>query len=103
MTFEPATVDSIVIHAGYQLRREAYLANRRPREILVSIDGGAPARFELADVEAPQPLDLDGPAGSRRVRIEIVSTYDPQATTYPGSPFDDMAISEIVVLGFPGA
>jgi hypothetical protein len=101
VTFGPATVDALVIHGGYQLSRDAYLANRRPREILVSIDGGAPVSFTLADSEEPQRLDLDGPPGATRVRVEIVSTYDPQATAYPGSPFDDMAISEILVLGFP--
>jgi hypothetical protein len=50
----------------------------------------------------PQRLDLDGSGDSTRIQIEIVSTYDPEKTDYPGSPFDDMAISEIVVFGFPG-
>lgn len=102
VTFGPARVDYIVIHSGYQLSYDAYLANRRPREILVSLDGGTPVPFTLADTVDPQRLDLDGSGDSTRIQIEIVSTYDPEKTDYPGSPFDDMAISEIVVFGFPG-
>jgi len=102
VTFDAATVEYLVVYSGYQLSRDAYLANRRPNEVLVSIDGGAPALFRLADSEQPQRLDLDDTAGATRIRVEIVSTYDPEATAYPGSPFDDMAISELRVFGITG-
>jgi ribosomal protein L40E len=98
----PSRLDYIVVYAGYQLSHDAFLANRRPQNVLVSVNGGPKTAFELADSEQPQRLDIDDVAGAKTVRIEIVTSYDPQATAYPGSPFDDLAISEIRAFGEAG-
>jgi len=102
VTFEPARLDYVVVYSGYQLSHDAFLANRRPKDVTVSVDGAAPQAFLLADTEQPQRIDVGDVPGASRVRITIVSTYDPQATDYPGSPFDDMAISEIRAFGVQG-
>ncbi len=102
VTFEASSLEYVVVYSGYQLSHDAYLANRRPKDVLVSVDGGADQAFVLADTELPQRLDVDDVAAATRVRITIQSTYDPEATAYPGSPFDDMAISEIRAFGTPG-
>jgi hypothetical protein len=102
VTFAPARLDYVVIYSGFQLSHDAYLGNRRPENVLVSIDGGAPVSFVLADAEQPQRLDVDDTAGATTVRIEVVSTFDPIPTAYPGSPFDDLAISEVRAFGQAG-
>jgi hypothetical protein len=102
VTFETARLDYVVVYGGFQLSHDAYLANRRPKDVVVTVNGGAPLGFVLADVEQPQRLDVGDVPAASVVRIEIVTTYDPQATAYPGSPFDDMAISEIRAFGTPG-
>jgi hypothetical protein len=102
VTFAPSRLDYVVVYAGYQLSHDAYLANRRPKDVLVSVDGGTPTAFTLVDAEQPQRLDLDDADAATSVRIEIVSTFEPVATDYPGSPFDDLAISEIRPFGVGG-
>jgi hypothetical protein len=102
ITFDASRLDYVVVYAGYQLSHDAYLANRRPENVLVSVNGGPPTAFTLVDAEQPQRLDLDDTDGATSIRLEIVSTFDPVATDYPGSPFDDLAISEIRPFGVAG-
>jgi hypothetical protein len=102
ITFDASRLDYVVVYAGYQLSHDAYLANRRPENVLVSVNGGAPTAFTLVDAEQPQRLDLDDTDAATSIRLEIVSTFDPEATEYPGSPFDDLAISEIRPFGVAG-
>jgi hypothetical protein len=102
VTFEASRLAYVVVYSGYQLSHDAYLANRRPKDVSVSVDGGPAQAFVLADTEVPQRIAVGDLPGATRVRITIVSTYDPEATAYPGSPFDDLAISEIRAFGVPG-
>jgi hypothetical protein len=102
VTFAPSKLDYIVIYSGYQLSHDAYLANLRPENVVVSVNGGAPEGFVLADSEQPQRLDLADTDGATTVRIEIATTFPSEATAYPGSPFDDLAISEIRAFGTAG-
>ena len=101
VTFEPSRLDYIVIYSGYQLSHDAYLANLRPETVLVSVNGGGPEAFVLADSEQPQRLDLEDVEAANAVRIEIVTTYPSEATAY-GGPFDDLAISEVRAFGTAG-
>lgn len=103
ITFDASRLDYVVVYAGYQLSHDAYLANRRPENVLVSVNGGPPTAFTLVDAEQPQRLDLDDTDGATSIRLEIASTFDPEATDYPGSPFDDLAISEIRPFGVAGS
>jgi hypothetical protein len=102
VTFEPALLDYVAVYSGYQLSHDAYLGNLRPKDVTVSVNGGAPLAFVLGDTELPQRVDVGDVPGATTVRITIVSTYDSQASAYPGSPYDDAAISEIRVFGTPG-
>jgi hypothetical protein len=102
VTLEPSLLDYVVIYSGYQLSHDAFLANLRPKDVTVSVNGGTPQAFVLGDTELPQRVDIADVAGATTVRITIVSTYDAQASAYPGSPFDDLAISEIRAFGTPG-
>jgi hypothetical protein len=99
---EPALLDYVVVYSGYQLSRDAYLANLRPKDVTVSVNGGTPLAFVLNDTELPQRVDIGEMPGATTVRITIVSSYPSEATPYPGSPFDDLAISEIRAFGRPG-
>jgi hypothetical protein len=102
VSFSPSRLDYVVIYSGFQLNHDAYLGNARPENVLVSVNGGAPVAFVLADAEQPQRLDLDDTPGATTVRIEIVSSFDAVKTSYPGSPFDDLSISEIRAFGVAG-
>lgn len=99
VSFAPSRIDYVVIYSGYQLSHDAFLGNLRPQNVLVSVNGGTPVAFILADAEQPQRLNLDDSPGATTVRIEIVSSFPATATSYPGSPFDDLAITEIRVYG----
>ena len=71
VAFAPSRLDYVVIYSGYQLNHDAYLGNQRPENVLVSIDGGSPVAFILADAEQPQRLDVDDTPGATTVRIQI--------------------------------
>ncbi len=102
ISFAPSQLDYVVIYSGYQLNHDAFRGNLRPENVLVSVNGGTPITFILADSEQPQRLDLDDTSGATTVRVEIVSSFDAVATAYPGSPFDDLAITEIRAFGSSG-
>jgi hypothetical protein len=99
VTFAASRLDYVVVYSGYQLSHDAYLANLRPQNVVVSVNGGAPQGFQLSDSEQPQRLDLPDTDGATTVRIQIATTFPSEATAYPGSPYDDLAISEIRAFG----
>lgn len=103
VTFAAARVDALVIWNGYQESEAAYFANRRLRDVRITFDTGQAFEARLEDTMEPIRVEVTGVTGATRVRIEIVTTYDPRATEYPGSPFDDCALSEIQVLGVPAS
>ncbi len=102
VSFEAADLDFVVIYSGDQASADAFRGLLRPKDVLVSVDGGPPAAFLLADSQQPQRLDLELSEGPTTVRIEIASTYEAQPTDLPGSPLDVAAISEIRLFGRPG-
>ena len=102
VTFGKARVDSITLYNGYELSNDAYYSNLRLRDVTVSVNGGKAIPVQLKDALGPQRFDLGGIAGGTKIRVTIVSTYASKKTSWPGSPFDDAALSEIVVEGVPG-
>jgi ribosomal protein L40E len=102
VTLAPSRLDYVVIYSGYQLSHDAWLGNLRPQNVVVSVNGSGHDGFVLADSEQPQRLDIADTAGATTVRIEIVSAFASESTAYPGSPFDDLAISEIRLFGEAG-
>jgi hypothetical protein len=78
------------------------VATKRPQNIVVTVNGGAPAGFVLADSETPQKLDITDAPGATVVRIQIATTYPAAASAFPGSPIDAATISEIRAFGEAG-
>jgi hypothetical protein len=103
VTFAPAKVTSLVLTNGYNASQALYRGNLRLKDITISVDGGAPVKARLADTGDPQKVNIKDVAGATRVRITIVTTYDSVKTKVSGTPFDDAALGEIVVMGVPGS
>lgn len=97
--FAPARVHALVIWNGYQESEASYFANRRLRDVRITFDAGPPIETRLEDTMEPITVEVAGVDRATRMRIEIVTTYDPRRTDYPGSPFDDCALSEVQVIG----
>ena len=102
ITLAASRLDYLVIYNGFQLSHDSFVATKRPQNIVVTVNGGAPVGFMLADSETPQKLDVADTPGATTVRIQVATTYPASASTYPGSPIDASAISEIRVFGSPG-
>ena len=102
ITLAASRLDYLVIYNGFQLSHESFVATKRPQNIVVTVNGGAPVGFMLADSETPQKLDVTDTPGATTVRIQIATTYQHPRTPIRGSPIDASAISEIRVSGIPG-
>jgi ribosomal protein L40E len=102
ITFAASRLDYLVIYNGFQLSHDSFVATKRPQNIVVTVNGGAPVGFMLADSETPQKLDVSDTPGATTVRIQVATMYPASASAYPGSPIDASAISEIRVFGSPG-
>ena len=102
VTFAASRLDYLVVYNGFQLSHDSFLATRRPQNIVVTVNGGAPVGFVLADSETPQRIDVADAPGATVVRIQIASTYPASASAYPGSPIEAAAFSEIRAFGAAG-
>ncbi len=103
VTFAPSRVTSLVITNGYNASKALLKGNKRLKDIAVSINGGAPIKLRLDDTGSPQKLNVKDVAGATTLRITIVSTYGAVKTSVAGTPFDDAALGEIVVMGVSGS
>jgi hypothetical protein len=102
VTFAASRLDYLVVYNGFQQSHDSFLATRRPQNVVVTVNGGTPVGFVLADSETPQRIDVADVPGATVVRIQIASTYPASASAYPGSPIEAAAISEIRVFGSAG-
>jgi hypothetical protein len=102
VSFKPARVDTLVLKNGYGASVALYKGNLRLKVIDISINGQDPIRVTLKDTAKAQEIPLGDVAGATRIRITIVSTYPSVKTAVVGTPFDDAALSEIVVIGLLG-
>ena len=103
VTFAPSTVAYLTITNGYNASPALYRGNKRLKDVEISIDGGTPVKRRLDDTGSPQKVNVPDVAGATTVRITILSTYPAKKTAIAGTPFDDAALGEIVVVGIPGA
>jgi len=101
--FAPSRVGAVRLTNGYNASKALYKGNMRLREIEITVDGGVPFSTELKDTGDPQTINIPNVEGATSVRITIVSTYPAKKTAVQGTPFDDAALGEIVVLGVPGS
>ncbi|HET9345864.1 MAG TPA: zinc ribbon domain-containing protein [Candidatus Limnocylindrales bacterium] len=102
VSFGPSRLDYLVVYSGFQLSHDAFLATRRPQNVVVTVNGGAPAAYVLADSELPQRIDITDTPGASVARIQVLSTFPASATPYPGSPIEAATISEIRAFGVAG-
>ncbi len=99
VTLAPAQVTALILTNGYNASRALYKGNLRLKDIEISINGGAPIEARLKDVGTPQRIPVTPVDNATSVRITIVSTYPSVKTSVSGTPFDDAALGEIVVMG----
>ena len=97
--FAPSTITGISIRNGFGASTALFKANLRLKNVLVSVDGGAPQAVLLKDTSGAQKIALATATGATTLRITIVDTYPSVKTAVSGSPFKDAALSEISVLG----
>jgi hypothetical protein len=99
VSFAPARVTSLLLTNGYNASKALYRGNHRLKDIQISINGGAPIAAKLKDVGTPQRIEVPPIDGATTVRITIASIYPSVKTSVAGTPFDDAALGEIVVMG----
>ena len=99
VTFAPARVSAVLLTNGYNASRALYKGNLRLKDIELSVNGGDAIPFRLKDVGTPQRIPVPPVDAATTVRITIVSTYPSSKTSVSGTPFDDAALGEIVVMG----
>jgi len=103
VVFARSKVTAIIVSNGYNASKALYRGNRRLKDIEIRVGDAAPVTVRLKDTGEPQKIDLKNVSGAVAVRITIVSTYPSVQTSVSGTPFDDAALDEIVVMGIPGA
>jgi uncharacterized OB-fold protein len=101
--FAPSTVSAVRLTNGYNASKALYKGNQRLREIEITVNDGVPFKAELKDTGDPQTINIPNVEGATSLRITIVSTYPAKKTAVQGTPFDDAALGEIVVMGVPGS
>jgi hypothetical protein len=99
VTLAPAKVTALILTNGYNASRALFKGNLRLKDIEISIDGGAAIPARLKDVGTPQRIPVTPVDAATTIRITIVSTYPSVKTSVSGTPFDDAALGEIVVMG----
>jgi F5/8 type C domain len=100
--FAPSTVIAVSVRNGFDASTALYKGNLRLKDVQISVDGGTPATIRLKDTPNAQRVDLPPTPSATRLRITIVSTYPSVKTSASGTPTDNAAVSEIVVLGVGG-
>ena len=99
VTLAPAQVTALILTNGYNASRALFKGNLRLKDIEISINGGAAIQARLKDVGTPQRIPVTPVDAATTIRITIVSTYPSVKTSVSGTPFDDAALGEIVVMG----
>lgn len=91
-------ITEILIHTGYIKDEDTWLKNNRVKTLELAINGEPTAVLRLADTRAQQSFDLNelgpGPLGRRAGGEDLVLRFK-ILDIYPGTEFDDTAISEI--------
>ncbi len=82
------SVNGISISAGYQKSSDLYYKNSRPEKITVTASDGTSEEIVLQDVMDVQKIQLLTPLETDSITVTINSVY-------PGSKYEDTAISEM--------
>ena len=103
VSFAPSRVDAVVIRNGFGASTALFKGNLRPKDVLISVNGGTGLAVRLKDTPNAQKIVLAAVSGATNLRITIMSTYPSVKTSVGGTPFKDAAISEISVIGAAGS
>jgi hypothetical protein len=103
VVFASSKVTAVIITNGYNASNALYKGNRRLKNIEIKVGNAPPETVRLKDTGTPQTINVKNVSGAVAVRITILSTYPAEATSVAGTPFDDTALGEIVVMGIPGS
>ena len=87
-------VTGLRIANGYQKTDATFAGNVRLRRLRVSFSDSPPVEIELRDAKGFQDIILDRPSVLTSLRLTILSTY-------PERQWDDAALSEVQVVGYP--
>lgn len=90
---EPVWVRRLVLRNGYQKDGRTYFDNSRVDRLLVRLDGVSYV-VDLHDQTGEQAVSFPEPIRATTVTLEVVEAV-------PGSSYDDLAISEVRVQGWP--
>lgn len=90
-------ITKVLVHTGYIKNESIWIKNNRVRLLELSINGTPTALLQLSDTRAEQSFDLEqlgvGPLGRRDDREDLILTFTIRHV-YPGTMYDDTAISE---------
>lgn len=91
-------INTVLIHNGYIKNQDVWIKNNRAKTLELSINGKPTARLALNDTRAEQSFDLKalgvGLLGRRADGEPLILTFK-ILNVYPGTTYDDTAISEI--------
>ena len=74
VAFDASRADTLVVRNGYQASQAQFRGTRRPKDVLVTVNGGKAIPVSSRTSMKPQEIDLGGVSGATKVRITIVST-----------------------------
>ncbi|MET3558416.1 uncharacterized membrane protein YhaH (DUF805 family) [Streptococcus rupicaprae] len=85
-------ITKLALMPGYQKDDDHFYQNSRPSKVRLSFSDGKQEEFDLADRQGIQELTLSSPATTSSVTLTLLKVY-------PGSRFEDTAISEVSLYG----
>lgn len=89
----PSIVTGVLLWNGYQ-SGDFYAQHNRVRRVQLVLGDDRTFAVQLLDRRGPQAINLPEPVTTSRIRLEI-------AGTFPGSIYNDAALSELEVRGVP--
>lgn len=91
---EPAQIARLLVWNGHQ-KGALFNENARVRDVRIEL-GGESFTATLLDTRGPQAVDLPEPVPADEIRLTIEAVY-------PGTRYDDAALSEVRLLGLPAS
>lgn len=82
------TVSGIKIYSGYQKSTDIYQKNSRPQDVRIVFSDGTEESFTLDDIDGIQTIYF-----TKGMNTDMLTLYI--ESVYPGTKYEDTAISEI--------
>ncbi|MCK4414888.1 MAG: protein kinase [Candidatus Eisenbacteria sp.] len=85
-------IESLVITNGYAVDQARFLTNGRVSKARITMSDGSSTDVDLADVREPRTIPIASSVETKSITLTILAVY-------PGTKYEDTAISEIEVRG----